>query len=76
MSRKPKGRPAPALVLCRACVEYVFAGTRICPHCGQDARKIGARYRDGGYAAVEAIRQIDDLLASRAECGADGRPNK
>jgi hypothetical protein len=76
MSSKPNGRPAPALVLCRACVQYVFGETRICPHCGQDPRQIGARYRDGGYAAVEAIRQIDDMLASRAACGGDGRPNK
>jgi hypothetical protein len=76
MSSKPMGRPAPALVLCRACVQYVFAGTRTCPHCGQDVQQIGARYRDGGYAAIEAIRQIDDMLASRAALDGDGRPNK
>ncbi len=33
-----KGRPAPLLVLCRQCLEYVFEGTRCCPQCGHDAR--------------------------------------
>jgi hypothetical protein len=61
------GRPAPALVLCRQCVEYVFAGTITCPHCGQDARRIGQRYRDAGYQASEAMRRIDDAVRRRDE---------
>jgi hypothetical protein len=57
------GRPSPRLVLCRHCAEYVFEGTAVCPHCGHDAREIGARYRDGGYLAIEAIQRIEDALA-------------
>ena len=61
----PEGRPAPTLVLCRNCVEYVFAGTTICPHCGRDTTIASARYRDGGYQAIEAINRIDDVLRRR-----------
>ncbi|HUI96453.1 MAG TPA: hypothetical protein VLX44_11915 [Xanthobacteraceae bacterium] len=60
-----KGEAAPALVLCRQCVEYVFAGTVTCPHCGRDARLAGPRYRDEGHAAIEAMRRIEDALARR-----------
>lgn len=60
-----KGRPAPVLMLCRQCVEYVFEGTEICPHCGRDAREIGARYRDGRYQAIEAIQRIEHVLQRR-----------
>lgn len=59
------GRPAPTLVLCRQCIEYVLAGTLICPHCGGNAREIGPRYRDGDYQASEAIRRIDALARRR-----------
>ena len=58
----PRGRPAPMLVLCRQCVEYVFAGTTICR---RDARAIGARYRNGGYQASEAMRRIDEVADRR-----------
>jgi hypothetical protein len=64
-ARGVKGRPAPVLVLCRQCVEYVFAGTETCPHCGRDARETGPRYRDGNHAAIDAIQRIDALLARR-----------
>ena len=60
-----KGEAAPALVLCRQCVEYVFAGTVTCPHCGEDARVAGPRYRDGAYEAIEAMRRIEDVLGRR-----------
>jgi hypothetical protein len=66
-ARQAKGRPAPVLVLCRNCVEYVFAGTDICPHCGRDANAVGPRYRDGGYEAIEAMRRVDDVLRRRQE---------
>jgi hypothetical protein len=70
MSRAPeaaaKGRSAPVLVLCRHCIEYVFAGTELCPHCGRDAHDAGRRYREGGYQVIEAIQRIDDVLARRA----------
>ena len=61
----PQGLPPPTLVLCRNCTEYVFAGTATCPHCGQDALAIGARYRDSGHAAIEAIQRIEEALARR-----------
>jgi hypothetical protein len=64
-AKPAKGRAAPVLVLCRQCVEYVFAGTEVCPHCGRDAREIGPRYRDGPYQAIEAIERLDRLLARR-----------
>jgi hypothetical protein len=62
-----KARPAPVLVLCRQCLEYVFAGTDICPHCGNDARAIGPRYRDGGHEAIEALQRIERVLGGRAK---------
>jgi hypothetical protein len=65
-AKPAKGQAAPVLVLCRQCVEYVFAGTEVCPHCGRDAREIGARYRDGPYQAIEAIDRLESLLARRA----------
>ena len=55
----PQGRPAPVLVLCRQCIQYVFEGTTACPHCGGDTRDISARYRDGGYLAIETMHRID-----------------
>jgi hypothetical protein len=54
-----RGRTAPVLVLCRQCIQYVFEGTTACPHCGGDAREISARYRDGGYLAIETMQRID-----------------
>jgi len=57
-----KGEAAPTLVLCRQCIEYVFAGTVTCPHCGGDARVAGPRYRDEGHEAIEAMRRIEDAL--------------
>jgi len=61
----PKGRPAPTLILCRHCVQYVFAGTEVCPHCGHDAKEIGPRYRDGDYEAIEAMLRIEEALRRR-----------
>ena len=61
----PRARPAPTLVLCRQCVEYVYEGTETCPHCGRDAREVSARYRDGGYLAAEAIQRIERVLERR-----------
>ena len=60
-----QARPPPVLVLCRQCVEYVFEGTVTCPHCGGDAREIGARYRDGDYHAIEAIQRIERAAQRR-----------
>lgn len=60
-----KGRPAPVLVLCRQCVEYVFEGTATCPHCGRDAREAGPRYRDSPYPALEAMQRIERILEGR-----------
>jgi hypothetical protein len=70
----PRGRPAPTLMLCRHCVEYVFAGTATCPHCGHDPSVASARYRDGGYQALEAINRIDDALRRRR--GATAPPSR
>jgi hypothetical protein len=58
-SPTPQGRTAPVLVLCRQCIQYVFEGTTACPHCGGDARQTSARYRDGGYLAIETMQRID-----------------
>jgi hypothetical protein len=65
-AKPARGRAAPRLVLCRQCVEYVFAGTAICPHCGRDPREIGPRYRDGPYLAIEAIERIEAAVKKRA----------
>ena len=65
----PKAQTPPTLVLCRQCVEYVYAGTERCPHCGRDAREIGARYREGGYMVAEAIGQIERALERRKASG-------
>jgi len=62
-----QGRPAPVLVLCRQCIEYVFEGTATCPHCGRDAREIGSRYRDRGCAAIEAMQRVERVLERRGE---------
>jgi uncharacterized OB-fold protein len=58
----PHARAAPIMLLCRQCVQYVFAGTKLCPHCKQDAREIGPAYEAGGYLAIETMQQIDRLL--------------
>ena len=58
----PKANAAPALVLCRQCIEYVYEGTEICPHCGANAREAGERYREEGYQVAEAIQQIERAL--------------
>ena len=57
----PRGIAAPVMVLCRQCLLYVFEGTRVCPHCGGDAREIGERYRKSDYLAIEAMQRIDRL---------------
>jgi hypothetical protein len=54
----PQGSAAPVMVLCRQCIRYVYQGTTACPHCGGDSREISARYRDGGYLAIETIQRI------------------
>jgi hypothetical protein len=61
----PRGRAAPVLVLCRQCLQYVFEGTAICPHCGCDSREAGARYRDAGYLAIETMQRIDRAVERR-----------
>jgi hypothetical protein len=61
------GKVAPALVLCRQCLRYVFDGTIACPHCGSDARQTGDRYRDGGYLAIEIMQRIDRLRDNIAQ---------
>jgi hypothetical protein len=62
----PLGRAPPRLVLCRQCVEYVYEGETICPHCGGDPRLASARYLAAGYAAIEAMQRLDRALESRA----------
>jgi hypothetical protein len=61
----PKGRAAPVMVLCRQCLQYVFEGTQVCPHCSGDARAAGARYRDDGHLAIETIQFIDRAIERR-----------
>jgi hypothetical protein len=61
----PQGNTAPVLVLCRQCILYVFEGTTTCPHCGRDSREISARYRDGGYLAIETMQRIDRAVERR-----------
>jgi hypothetical protein len=58
------GRAPPVLVLCRQCLQYVFEGTSICPHCGGNARETGQRYRNEGYLAIETIQRIDRLRSA------------
>jgi hypothetical protein len=65
LSTPPQGRAAPVLLLCRQCLRYVFEGTAACPHCGRDAREIGARYLDGGYLAIETMQRIDRAVERR-----------
>ncbi len=62
MGSTPGLEPAPRLILCRQCLEYVFEGTDVCPHCAGDARAMSAAYRDGGYRAIEAIERIENVL--------------
>lgn len=64
-SAPPKAVAAPTLVLCRQCVQYVYEGTQTCPHCGGDAREIGARYREGGYELTEALQLIARAVERR-----------
>jgi hypothetical protein len=64
-SAPPKAYAPPTLVLCRQCVQYVYEGTETCPHCGGNAREIGARYRGGGHQVTEAIQQIERALERR-----------
>jgi hypothetical protein len=61
----PQGSCAPVLVLCRQCIQYVYEGTTTCPQCGGDAREISARYRDGGYLAIETIQRIQRAAERR-----------
>ena len=58
-----RGRPSTVLALCRQCVEYIYEGTTLCPHCGGDPQTASDRYREGGFAAIEAMRRIDALRA-------------
>lgn len=61
----PRGRPAPVLVLCRQCVEYVRSGETVCPHCGRDPRQSGPAYRASGHAVVETMQRLDRALERR-----------
>ena len=67
----PRGRAAPVMVLCRQCLHYVFEGTTTCPNCGQDARAISERYRDGGYLGIETIQRIERIRDAAAEADRD-----
>jgi len=60
-----RGRPAPVLVLCRQCVEYVNSGELVCPHCGCDPREASAAYRASGHAVVETMQRLDRALERR-----------
>jgi len=53
-----------------------FAGTETCPHCGRDARETGPRYREGPYAAIEAIERVEALLARRSQARAIRRDDE
>jgi hypothetical protein len=64
-AKPPQGHTSPVLILCRQCVQYVFEGTVTCPHCGRDARSVSARYRDGGYLAIEAMLRIERAVERR-----------
>ncbi|MEJ0076587.1 MAG: hypothetical protein WDO17_14260 [Alphaproteobacteria bacterium] len=66
----PKATAAPRLVLCRQCIQYVYEGTEICPHCGGSAREPGERYREEGYQIAEAIQQIE-LALERHKASSD-----
>jgi len=68
-----RGRPSPVLTLCRQCIQFIHAGTPRCPHCLGDPNVASERYREGGFAAVEAMRRIDDLRARRSIDEADAR---
>ena len=72
----PRARPAPVMVLCRQCVQYVFAGTTLCPHCKRDARDISAAYEAGGHLAVEAMQEIDRLVQAAEERGRERRQER
>jgi hypothetical protein len=66
-----RGRAPSTLVLCRQCVEYVFEGEAVCPHCGGDPCQAGARYLAAGYAPIEAMNRLDRALDRRAAFAAD-----
>ena len=70
----PKAKAPPVLVLCRQCLQYVFDGTRDCPHCGGNARETSPAYEASGYLAVEAMARIDRLreLAGRSTGNDEG----
>jgi hypothetical protein len=61
MNASAKGRAAAVLVLCRGCVQYVFAGAAICPHCGGNTREASTYYSEGGFAVMDAMECIEQL---------------
>jgi uncharacterized Zn finger protein (UPF0148 family) len=61
---RPRASAAPVLVLCRQCVQYVFEGTVVCPHCRRDATEMGLRY-ENEYLALETIARLDRALERR-----------
>ena len=69
-----RGKEAPALLVCGQCMEYVYAGTVQCPHCGRMTALKGTLYCEQGYDALEAMRKIR-RLAERAGI-VEALPNK
>ena len=69
-----------ASILCPSCIGLFPMNARLvephwsseqidiiyeCPHCGGEAREVGARYRDEGHLAIETIQRIERAAERR-----------
>jgi Y-X(10)_GDL-associated radical SAM protein len=52
------GRLPPVLDLCYGCMQYVHAGTEVCPHCGGDVAAFAAEQREVEAAIADLRRKI------------------
>ena len=63
------GRVPPRLDLCRGCGQFVWPGTRICPHCGGDVRRLAAAHTEDLAAARRAQAKVLRLLNELSSLG-------
>lgn len=60
----PEGRVAPDLEICHGCRQFVYAGTRTCPHCGQDEPAAAAVRAAALEAAQAALHEVAAILVA------------
>ncbi len=60
--RKRQGNLVPTLILCRNCIQYIYEGTKICPHCNVPAEQESEAYIKGNYRYFEAKKCIERIL--------------